>query len=164
MSKKKIITYGTFDLFHIGHLNLFRRLKEIGDYLIVGVSTDEFNAIKNKKSFFPFKDRFEIVRSVKYVDMVIPEKSWEQKINDIKKYNIDIFSIGMDWKGKFDFLNKFCEVIYLPRTKGISSTNIKNMLNSLDNYKNIIDNFKTVDFVRLKKSLDLLEQLKKNLQ
>lgn len=126
--RKVVITYGTFDLFHIGHLNLLKRAKSLGDYLIVGVSTDEFNEIKGKKSVFPYEHRAEIVRSIKYVDLVIPEKSWEQKIEDIKKYKVDIFVIGDDWKGKFDYLKEYCEVIYLPRTRGISTTELKETL------------------------------------
>lgn len=112
----------------IGHLNLLKRAKSLGDYLIVGVSTDEFNEIKGKKSVFPYEHRAEIVRSIKYVDLVIPEKSWEQKIEDIKKYKVDIFVIGDDWKGKFDYLKEYCEVIYLPRTRGISTTELKETL------------------------------------
>ena len=126
--RKVVITYGTFDLFHIGHLNLLKRAKSLGDYLIVGVSTDEFNEIKGKKSVFPYEHRAEIVRSIKYVDLVIPEKSWEQKIEDIKKYKVDIFVIGDDWKGRFDYLKEYCEVIYLPRTRGISTTELKETL------------------------------------
>ena len=125
---KIVITYGTFDLFHVGHLRLLKRARELGDYLIVGVSTDEFNRLKYKKHVFPFKERKEIVESIKFVDKVIPEINWEQKIDDIKKYNVDIFVIGDDWKGKFDFLKKYCEVIYLPRTKDISSTLLKDRL------------------------------------
>ncbi|RUM31820.1 MAG: glycerol-3-phosphate cytidylyltransferase [Aquifex sp.] len=125
---KVVITYGTFDLFHIGHLNLLKRAKSLGDYLIVGVSTDEFNEIKGKKSVFPYEHRAEIVRSIKYVDLVIPEKSWEQKIEDIKKYKVDVFVMGDDWKGKFDYLKEYCEVIYLPRTQGISTTELKETL------------------------------------
>jgi glycerol-3-phosphate cytidylyltransferase len=124
----KIITYGTFDLFHTGHLNLLKRCKSLGSHLTVAVSTDEFNSLKNKKSFFSFQDRFNIVNSIRYVDQVIAEESWEQKINDILNYKIDIFVIGDDWKGKFDYLNKYCKVIYLERTEGISSTIIKNKL------------------------------------
>ena len=124
----KVITYGTFDLFHFGHLELFRRAKELGDYLIVAVSTDEFNAReKNKVSTVPFMERAAIVNSIKYVDLVIPENSWEQKMTDIKKYGVDIFVMGDDWLSKFDFLqDQGCKVIYLPRTPHISTTNIKN--------------------------------------
>ncbi len=122
---KRVITYGTFDLFHIGHLRLLKRLSNLGDELIVAVSTDEFNEKKGKKTIIPFKERAEIVSSIKYVTKVIPEENWEQKQNDIKKYDIDIFAIGDDWEGKFDFLNKFCKVIYLNRTQNISSSDLK---------------------------------------
>jgi len=122
---KRVITYGTFDLLHIGHINLLRRAKEFGDYLIVGLSTDEFNHIKNKKAYYSFEERKQILESIKYVDLVIPETSWEQKISDILTYKIDVFVMGDDWKGKFDELRNYCEVIYLPRTMGISTTQIK---------------------------------------
>ena len=130
MKKEKIVlTYGTFDMFHIGHLNLLNRLKSLGDKLIVAVSTDEFNSIKGKKTLIPFEQRALIVQNIKCVDMVISEKKWEQKIDDIKKYNVDIFAIGDDWQGKFDFLKNHCEVIYLPRTQNISTTELKKELN-----------------------------------
>ncbi|NBK96550.1 MAG: glycerol-3-phosphate cytidylyltransferase [Erysipelotrichia bacterium] len=125
---KKVITYGTFDLFHVGHLNLLKRAKEYGDYLIVAVSSDEFNLGKGKKCFVSDHDRKEIVEAIRYVDEVILETSWEQKIEDVKKYGIDVFVIGDDWKGKFDFLKDYCEVVYLPRTEGISTTQIKEEL------------------------------------
>ena len=123
---KTVITYGTFDLFHIGHLNLLRRAKELGDYLIVAVSSDEFN-LKEKGKVCQIKDvdRMEIVRAIRYVDKVIPEENWEQKVKDVQKYNVDVFVMGDDWKGKFDFLKDYCEVVYLPRTEGISTTKIK---------------------------------------
>lgn len=130
--KKVIITYGTFDLFHIGHLRLLKRLKSLGDYLIVGVSTDRFNALKGKKTIIPFEDRLEIVENIKCVDLAIPEDNWDQKEHDIKKYDVSIFGMGHDWEGKFDDLNNYCEVVYLPRTQGISSTNIKDALKVLD--------------------------------
>jgi len=126
---KTVITYGTYDMFHVGHLNLFRRLKELGDKLIVAVSTDEFNELKGKRTLIPFEQRAEIISSIKCVDMVIPEATWEQKVDDIKKYNCDIFGIGDDWKGKFDFLKEHCEVVYLSRTGGISTTELKRSLN-----------------------------------
>ena len=130
MKKEKIVlTYGTFDMFHIGHLTLLNRLKSLGDKLIVAVSTDEFNSIKGKKTLIPFEQRALIVQNIKCVDMVISEKNWEQKIDDIKKYNVDIFAMGDDWKGKFDFLKDYCEVIYLPRTQNISTTELKKELN-----------------------------------
>ncbi len=125
---KKVLTYGTFDLFHIGHLNILKRAKELWDYLVVGVSTDEFNALKHKKSYGNYEDRSEIVSSIKYVDLVIPENSWDQKISDIKKYNIDVFVMWDDWKWKFDELSKYCEVVYLSRTESISTSKIKNDL------------------------------------
>ena len=125
---KKVITYGTFDLFHVGHLNILKRAKELGDYLVVAVSSDAFNAIKGKKCIIPDYERMEIVRAIKYVDEVIVEDSWDQKIDDVKKHNIDIFVMGDDWEGIFDFLKDYCEVVYLPRTPNISSTMIKTQL------------------------------------
>lgn len=126
--KKTAITYGTFDLFHIGHLRLFQRIKEFSNYLIVAVSTDEFNLKKGKKSIIPFENRFEIIQNLREVDFVIPEDKWEQKVKDIQKYNVNYFVMGEDWQGKFDFLKQYCEVIYLPRTYGISSSTIKKTL------------------------------------
>ena len=128
---KRVITYGTFDLLHYGHINLLRRAKSLGDYLIVGLSTDEFNnKEKNKECYFDFENRKLLLDAVRYVDLVVPEENWEQKISDIKKYNIDVFVIGDDWKGKFDYLKDFgVEVVYLPRTKEISTSKIKNDLN-----------------------------------
>ncbi|SFA99447.1 Glycerol-3-phosphate cytidylyltransferase [Lentibacillus halodurans] len=122
---KKIITYGTFDLLHPGHITLLRRAKEMGDYLIVGVSTDEFNRKKNKEAYHHFDNRKVIVEAIRYVDKVIPETNWDQKIDDIIQYDIDLFVMGNDWDGEFDFLKRYCDVIYLPRTKGISSSKIK---------------------------------------
>lgn len=125
---KKVITYGTFDLFHIGHLNLLERAKSMGDYLIVAVSTDEFNALKNKASAVPFEDRARIVAALKCVDEVIPENSWDQKREDILNHGVDTFVIGDDWEGKFDFLSDICNVSYLKRTEAISSTELKNKI------------------------------------
>jgi glycerol-3-phosphate cytidylyltransferase len=122
---KTILTYGTFDLFHIGHLKLLERLKSLGDYLIVAVSTDDFNEIKNKKVVIAYAERAEIVAAIRYVDKVIPEENWEQKVADIKNYDVDVFAMGDDWTGKFDFLKEFCEVVYLPRTEGVSTTELK---------------------------------------
>lgn len=122
---KKILTYGTFDLFHYGHLKILERSKQLGDYLIVGVSTDEFNAIKGKKCAYSYKHRSEIVKAIKYVDEVIPENNWKQKIDDIKNNDIDIFVMGSDWNEKFDDLKEHCEVVYLERTNDISTTEIK---------------------------------------
>ncbi|MBL5769309.1 glycerol-3-phosphate cytidylyltransferase [Heyndrickxia sporothermodurans] len=128
---KKVITYGTFDLLHWGHINLLKRAKELGDYLVVAISTDTFNEIKNKKSYHSYENRKMILESIRYVDEVIPENSWDQKIKDVKDHNIDIFVMGDDWKGKFDFLKDHCQVIYLPRTIGISTTKIKQDLFSV---------------------------------
>ena len=122
---KTVITYGTFDILHYGHINLLKRAKALGDYLIVCISTDEFNTLKGKKSYYPYEIRKAMLEAIKYVDLVIPETCWEQKVEDVKKYNVDIFTMGSDWEGKFDFLKEYCEVIYLPRTEGISSTKIK---------------------------------------
>ena len=122
---KKVITYGTFDLFHVGHLNLLRRAKELGDYLIVAVSSDAFNALKGKKAYHPIEDRVKILEAIEYVDEVIIEESWNQKIDDVLSNNVDVFVMGDDWKGEFDYLKDYCEVVYLPRTKGISTTKIK---------------------------------------
>lgn len=125
---KKVITYGTYDLLHVGHINLLKRAKAMGDYLIVVVSSDEFNAIKGKKAFYSFEDRKTILEAIKYVDEVLPEYTWEQKIDDIVNNNVDVFVMGDDWTGKFDFLKEYCEVVYLPRTDGISTTQIKEEL------------------------------------
>ncbi|MBA2840133.1 glycerol-3-phosphate cytidylyltransferase [Methanococcus maripaludis] len=125
---KNVITYGTFDMFHLGHLRLLNRAKTFGDKLIVAVSTDEFNLSKGKKTLIPFEDRCEILKNIKSVDLVIPETSWDQKLQDVQIYEINTFVIGDDWTGKFDFLKKYCNVIYLPRTEGISSTDLKNKL------------------------------------
>ncbi len=127
---KRVITYGTFDVLHYGHINLLKRAKALGDYLIVACSSDEFNKMKHKESFYTFEQRKMILESVRYVDLVIPESSWEQKREDVIKYNADIFVMGSDWTGKFDFLSDLCEVVYLPRTPDISSTKVKNMLNT----------------------------------
>ena len=122
---KRVMTYGTFDLLHYGHINILKRSKSLGDYLIVGLSSDEFNELKGKKSVMSYEERKEILESIRYVDKVIKESNWEQKVDDIIKYNIDVFVIGDDWEGKFDFLKEYCEVVYLPRTKSISTTLLK---------------------------------------
>ena len=124
----KVITYGTFDLFHFGHLELLRRAKELGDHLVVAVSTDEFNRIKRKKCVYPYGHRFKIVEAIQYVDKVIPEKNWEQKRKDILSNKIQIFTIGDDWEGKFDELSDICKIVYIKRTKGISTSNLKENL------------------------------------
>ena len=123
---KKVITYGTFDLLHYGHVNLLRRAKELGDYLIVAISTDEFNwNQKQKKCYFTYEERKKLVEAIRYVDLVIPEESWDQKVTDVREFKVDTFVIGDDWEGKFDFLKEYCEVVYLPRTPEISTTQIK---------------------------------------
>lgn len=122
---KRVLTYGTFDLLHRGHINLLKHCKHLGNYLIVGLSTDEFNTYKNKTACYSYKHRKYILEAIKYVDEVIAEDCWEQKIDDVIKYNIDLFVMGDDWKGKFDFLIPYCEVKYVPRTIGISTTDIK---------------------------------------
>ncbi|ENZ0175026.1 glycerol-3-phosphate cytidylyltransferase [Providencia rettgeri] len=132
---KIVLTYGTFDLFHVGHLRLLKRLSELGDKLIVGISSDQFNELKGKKSFFSYEERAEIVSSCKYVDEVFPENDWEQKTADVIRFKADIFAMGDDWQGKFDFLSDYCEVVYLPRTEDISTTDIKRKLSKLDQNK-----------------------------
>jgi glycerol-3-phosphate cytidylyltransferase len=125
---KTVLTYGTFDLLHYGHLEILKRASHLGNKLIVGVSTDKFNEIKGKTCVLPYQKRKELIESLDYVDKVIPENNWDQKVTDIQGNNIDIFVMGDDWEGKFDELKDFCEVIYLPRTKGISSTKLRSIL------------------------------------
>ncbi|MGN0483275.1 MAG: glycerol-3-phosphate cytidylyltransferase [Lachnospiraceae bacterium] len=126
---KKVITYGTFDLLHYGHVNLLRRAKELGDYLIVALSTDEFNwEQKQKKCYFSWEKRKQLLEAIRYVDLVIPENNWDQKISDVKEFKVDTFVMGNDWEGKFDFLKEYCDVVYLPRTPEISTTQIKENL------------------------------------
>ena len=126
---KKVITYGTFDLLHYGHINLLRRAKEQGDYLIVALSTDEFNwNEKQKKCYFTYEQRKKLLEAIRYVDLVIPEENWAQKVSDVQEFRVDTFVMGDDWTGKFDFLKDYCEVIYLPRTPEISTTQIKQEL------------------------------------
>ncbi len=123
---KKVITYGTFDLLHYGHINLLQRAKALGDYLIVALSTDEFNSIEKQKiTYFSFEERKRLLEAVRYVDLVIPERNWEQKVCDVKEFKVDTFVMGDDWQGKFDFLSEYCEVVYLERTPEISTTKIK---------------------------------------
>jgi len=122
---KTVITYGTFDLFHVGHVRLLRRLSGLGDRVVVGCSTDEFNRIKNKKCVMPYAERSEILLSCKYVHDVFPESNWDQKVDDIRNFNADIFAMGDDWAGKFDELREYCDVVYLDRTEGISTTSLK---------------------------------------
>ena len=126
----RILTYGTYDLLHYGHIRLLKRAKELGDYLIVALSTDEFNAIKGKKAYHTYETRKKMLEAIRYVDLVIPENDWGQKVNDVKEYYVDITVMGEDWKGneKFEELREYCEVVYLPRTSGISTTKIKEEL------------------------------------
>ncbi|WP_270305328.1 glycerol-3-phosphate cytidylyltransferase [Terrisporobacter petrolearius] len=128
---KRVITYGTFDMLHYGHINLLKRAKENGDYLIVALSTNEFNETKGKKCFFDYKKRKILLEAIRYVDLVIPEENWNQKKDDVIKYQIDKFVIGSDWEGKFDYLNEYCDVVYLERTPEISTTMIKNKLGEI---------------------------------
>ena len=124
---KRVLTYGTFDLLHYGHIRLLKRAKALGDYLIVALSTDEFNAQKGKKAYHNYETRKKMLEAIRYVDLVIPEECWEQKISDVQKYDVDIVVMGSDWTGsdKFDYLKDYCEVVYLDRTEGISTTKIK---------------------------------------
>ena len=154
MNKKTIITYGTFDMFHIGHLKLLQRLSELADELIVAVSTDEFNRTKGKKVMIPYEQRAEIVANIKCVDKVIPEDNWEQKVTDIQKYDVDVFAIGDDWKGEFDFLKEYCEVIYLERTKDISTTQLKKSLT----------NFMSIPKEDILNAFEIIELLKKDFE
>ena len=129
---KRVITYGTYDLLHYGHIELLRRAREMGDYLIVALSTDEFNQIKNKKSYYDYEQRKMMLESIRYVDLVSPEEGWGQKEKDVDRFDVDVFVMGHDWEGEFDFLKDKCEVIYLNRTEGISTTKIKQELYGKD--------------------------------
>lgn len=151
---KTIITYGTFDMFHIGHLKLLQRLSKLGNKLIVAISTEEFNQLKGKKTLIPYEQRAEIVSNIKCVDLVIPEKNWDQKILDIKKYNVDIFAIGDDWYGKFDELKDLCEVVYLERTSDVSTSALKKSLT----------NFLSIPKEDILNAFEVLGQLKKDLE
>ena len=128
---KRILTYGTFDLLHYGHIRILKRAKELGDYLVVAISTDEFNAIKGKKAYYDYETRKKMLEAIRYVDLVIPEETWEQKVKDVQDYKIDVVVMGDDWAGsdKFDYLKDYCEVKFLERTPGISTTQIKSDLN-----------------------------------
>lgn len=137
---KRVLTYGTFDLLHYGHIRLLKRAKALGDYLIVALSTDEFNELKGKKAYHNYETRKKMLEAIRYVDLVIPEERWEQKIDDVKRYDVDIVVMGSDWAGsdRFDYLKDYCELIYLDRTEGISTTQIKNDL-GLQEPKNAIN-------------------------
>jgi glycerol-3-phosphate cytidylyltransferase len=146
---RTVLTYGTFDLLHRGHLNLLRRAKGLGDRLVVGVSTNEFNESKGKKTIIDFEDRLEIVRSIRYVDEVFAESCWEQKIEDVRRLSANTFVMGDDWAGKFDFLKGACEVVYLPRTLGVSSTGLRSEVNRRER-----------QFYEARKSLELFSPLR----
>lgn len=124
---KRILTYGTFDLLHYGHIRLLKRAKELGDYLIVALSTEEFNELKGKKTYHNYETRKMMLEAIRYVDLVIPEETWEQKKDDVQKYFVDVVVMGSDWAGsdRFEYLKEYCEVVYLDRTEGISTTKIK---------------------------------------
>lgn len=136
---KRILTYGTFDLLHFGHIEILRRAKDLGDYLIVAVSTDEFNAIKNKKAYHNYETRKKMLEAIRYVDFVIPENTWGQKRNDVIEFKIDTVVMGSDWEGNenFECLKDICEVVYLPRTEGVSTSKIKNDLGLQEPNSNI---------------------------
>ncbi|MGJ8686235.1 MAG: adenylyltransferase/cytidyltransferase family protein [Spongiibacteraceae bacterium] len=150
---KTVLTYGTFDMFHIGHLNLINRLAAMGERLIVAVSSDAFNEEKGKKCIIPYDQRAQIVGAIKGVDLVIPEHSWEQKVSDIQTHDVDVFAMGDDWQGKFDFLREHCEVHYFGRTEGISTNALKRSLNT----------FLSVPKEELVAALEVLEILKGDL-
>lgn len=133
---KTVLTYGTFDLLHRGHIHLLRRARELGDRLVVGLSTDGFNALKDKRSFYSYEERKLVLEAIRHVDLVIPEENWEQKAEDIHRHAVDVLVMGDDWAGKFDDLNTHCEVVYLPRTGGISTSMVKARL-SLGTDQNI---------------------------
>lgn len=137
---KKVLTYGTFDLLHHGHIRLLERARALGDHLTVALSTDQFNLGKGKVCAYSYQERANILKAIRYVDEVIPETNWEQKIDDVKKHQIDIFVMGDDWEGKFDFLSEYCQVVYLSRTPDISTTKVKKMLAE----KNLADNQKQI--------------------
>lgn len=151
---KTILTYGTFDLFHVGHLKLLQRCRDFGDRLIVGVSTDEFNALKGKRTVIGHSDRSAIVNACKYVDFVFPEVSWDQKRGDIIAHNVDLFVMGDDWSGKFDDLSDLCTVTYLARTPDVSSTDIKSYINKI--YEDKINGIK-LSIDKLKSDISNLE-------
>lgn len=127
---RRVLTYGTYDLLHYGHIRLLQRAAALGDYLVVALSTDEFNALKGKRSFYPYEVRREMLEAVRYVDLVIPESSWDQKLSDVESYNIDVVCMGGDWKGdpRFEALREACDVVYFDRTEGISTTDVKSNL------------------------------------
>ncbi len=162
---RRVLTYGTFDLFHIGHLRLLQRARSLGDELIVGVSTDEFNELKGKKSFIPYHQREEILRNLRCVDNVIPENAWDQKVDDIKRLGISTFVMGDDWKGRFDFLKEHCEVVYLERTTGVSSTYLRESIlpgsiKDLDTLTDLASKIKQIDPAALHEAVSVLVEIR----
>lgn len=151
---KTIITYGTFDMFHIGHLRLLERLSQMAERVIVAVSTDAFNEQKSKKVLIPYEQRAAIVQAIEYVDLVIPEENWQQKSTDIATYNVDIFAMGDDWAGQFDFLKSQCEVVYLERTQDVSTTALKKSLS----------NFLSISKEDLTNAFEVLDMLRRDLE
>ena len=151
---KTIITYGTFDMFHIGHLRLLERLSQLAERVIVAVSTDAFNEQKGKKVLIPYEQRAAIVQAIEYVDLVIPEENWQQKSTDIATYNVDIFAMGDDWAGQFDFLKSQCEVVYLERTQDVSTTALKKSLS----------NFLSISKEDLTNAFEVLDMLRRDLE
>lgn len=151
---KTIITYGTFDMFHIGHLRLLERLSQLAERVIVAVSTDAFNEQKGKKVLIPYEQRAAIVQAIEYVDLVIPEENWQQKSTDIATYNVDIFAMGDDWAGQFDFLKSQCEVVYLERTQDVSTTALKKSLS----------NFLSISKEDLTNAFEVLNMLRRDLE
>lgn len=128
-----ILTYGTFDLFHVGHVRLLRRLADLGERLVVACSTDEFNAVKGKSTAVPYRHRVEILEACQFVDLVIPETNWAQKRTDVVEHRVDLFAMGDDWAGKFDDLQDLCDVLYLPRTENVSTTELKELIQTMRN-------------------------------
>ncbi len=151
---KRAITYGTFDMFHIGHLELLKRMKTLATEVVVAVSTDEFNEVKGKKTIIPYDQRSQIIDALVYVDKVIPENSWNQKINDVQNHDIDLFVMGDDWEGKFDFLKTHCDILYLPRTGGISSSKLKTSLDTLS----------SINTDEINQAFEILKRIKENLE
>ena len=151
---KTIITYGTFDMFHIGHLRLLERLSQLAERVIVAVSTDAFNEQKGKKVLIPYEQRAAIVQAIEYVDLVIPEENWQQKSTDIATYNVDIFAMGDDWAGQFDFLKSQCEVVYLERTQDVSTPALKKSLS----------NFLSISKEDLTNAFEVLDMLRRDLE
>ena len=160
---KRVLTYGTFDILHEGHINLLKRAKALGDYLVVGISTDEFNAIKGKNSYYNYETRKKMVESLSFVDKVIPEENWHQKVNDIIFNKIDIVVMGDDWANsdKFDYLKEYCQLIFLPRTPNISTTALKQSLGiKFDENGNIINSINTEESIIKLRDMSSLDEIR----